>query len=103
MATLYCATMVFLANEKSIFEFFTQPKFSLSSELPLQQTPSCWQLDSHLRAARGDWPANRQRYGTKGSTKESPGYVPGGWREAVRAATQASGKNTSNNKEGSLV
>jgi len=27
-------TMVFLANEKSIFEFFTQPKFSLSSEPP---------------------------------------------------------------------
>jgi len=26
--------MVFLANEKSIFEFFTQPKFSLSSEPP---------------------------------------------------------------------
>jgi len=29
------------------------------------------------------------RYGTKGSTKGSPGYVPGGWREAVRAATQS--------------
>jgi len=28
------------------------------------------------------------RYGTKGSTKGSPGYVPGGWREAVRASTQ---------------
>jgi len=28
------------------------------------------------------------RYGTKGSTKGSPGYVPEGWREAVRAATQ---------------
>jgi len=26
--------MVFLANIKSIFEFFTQPKFSLSSEPP---------------------------------------------------------------------
>jgi len=25
--------MVFLANEKSIFEFFTQPKLSLSKEL----------------------------------------------------------------------
>jgi len=29
-----------------------------------------------------------ERYGTKGPTKGSPGYVPGGWREAVRAATQ---------------
>jgi len=29
------------------------------------------------------------RYGTKGSTERSPGYVPRGWREAVRAATQA--------------
>jgi len=29
-----------------------------------------------------------ERYGTKGSTKVSPGYVPRGWREAVRAATQ---------------
>jgi len=28
------------------------------------------------------------RYRTKGSTKGSPGYVPGGWREAVSAATQ---------------
>jgi len=28
------------------------------------------------------------RYRTKGSTKGSPGYVPWGWREAVRAATQ---------------
>jgi len=35
MATLYCPyDMVFQANEKSIFEFFTQPKFSLSSEPP---------------------------------------------------------------------
>jgi len=30
--------MVFLANEKSIFEFFTQPKFSLSSEPPYAPT-----------------------------------------------------------------
>jgi len=39
------------------------------------------------------------RYGIKGSTKGSPGYVPGGWREAVRAATQlyyqSSGKTPS--------
>jgi len=37
--------------------------------------------------------------GTKGSTKGSPGYVPGGWREAVRAAMQlyyqTSGKSPS--------
>jgi len=33
MSTLYCP-QVFLANEKSIFEFFTQPKFSLSLEPP---------------------------------------------------------------------
>jgi len=30
-----------------------------------------------------------RRPGTKGSTKGSPGYVPGEWREAVRAATQS--------------
>jgi len=30
-----------------------------------------------------------ERYGTKGSTKGSPGYAPRGWREAVRAATQS--------------
>jgi len=28
------------------------------------------------------------RYRTKGSTKGNPGYVPGGWREAVRSAMQ---------------
>jgi len=43
------------------------------------------------------------RYGTKGSTKGSPGYVHEGWREAVRAATQMyyqkSGKTPRNNKE----
>jgi len=33
-----------------------------------------------------------ERYGTKGSTKGSPGYVPGGWREAVSEATQSDGK-----------
>jgi len=39
------------------------------------------------------------RYRTKGSTKGSPGYAPGGWREAVRAAMQmyyqSSGKSPS--------
>jgi len=39
------------------------------------------------------------RYRTKGSTKGSPGYVPGGWREAVRTAMQlyyqSSGKGPS--------
>jgi len=35
IATLYCPQdNGILANEKSIFEFFTQPKFSLSSEPP---------------------------------------------------------------------
>jgi len=28
------------------------------------------------------------RYGTKGAAKGTSGYIPGGWREAVRAATQ---------------
>jgi len=46
------------------------------------------------------------RYRTKGSTKGCPGYVPGGCREAVRAAMQmyyqSSGKTPSNIKE-SLV
>jgi len=41
------------------------------------------QYAQHLRAQ------DPERYGTKGSTKGSPGYVPGGWREAVRAATQS--------------
>jgi len=51
------------------------------------------QLAQRLRAE------DPNRYGTKGSTKGSPGYVPGGWREAVRVATQmyyqSSGKSPS--------
>jgi len=39
------------------------------------------------------------RYRTKGPTKLSPGYVPGGWREAVRSGMQlyyqTSGKSPS--------
>jgi len=44
------ATLVlFLANEKSIFEFFTQPKFSLSSEPPEGAASGKFAIISFLR------------------------------------------------------
>jgi len=51
--------MVFLANEKSIFEFFTQPKFSLSSELPFASGPTTEPENSFSSIISEDFPSQR--------------------------------------------